>query len=163
MTPSNRFGPLTPRVYKTPKAVAAPPERPAAAAAPEVRAAAPIKIDRRRLSSRDYTPRQIARAAYMAASGATAREIADEIGAKNAEAIYALMQRIGISLTPRHPAQEAILIRIDRQAIAAIGAQAVAHDLAPATLAGRLLREICDEPALLRSLAVDAAHAIRGE
>lgn len=44
-----------------------------------------------------------------------------------------------------------------------MGAQAIAHDLAPAALAGRLLREICDEPALLRSLAIDAAHALRGE
>lgn len=153
------FGPGVPRVYTTSKkAAAAPPERPAAAPGTDELPGAP-KIDRRKRNPRDYNARQIARAAYMAASGATAQEIADEIGAGTAAKVYGLLHRIGINLTPRHPGQEAMLIRVDKAAMAAVGEQAAEHGLAAPTLAARLLREICDEPALLRSLAIDAAHA----
>ena len=162
MTGSNRYGPLTPRVYTTAKnAAAAPPERPAAAAAPEVRAAASIKIDRRRRQG-DYSAAEIARVGFLAGRGASAKEIAEALES-TPERIYGLCHRVGITLTPKGQGYVSIVAPVDRAAIQAIEREAIEHDVEPAALAGQLLREITNDPLLLRALAVDAAHAIQGE
>lgn len=159
MTGSNRYGPLTPRVYTTAKnAAAAPPERPAAAAAPEVRAAAPIKIDRRRRQG-DYSAAEIARVGFLAGRGASAKEIAEALES-TPERIYGLCHRVGITLTPKGQGYVSIVAPVDRVAMQAIQRAAIEHGIEPAIMAGRLLREIVDDPDLLRSLAIDAAYTL---
>lgn len=161
MTGFNRYGPLTPRVYKTStKAAAAPPVQRQPAAASDVQAAATIKIDGRRRRG-DYTPAQIAQAAFLAGRGASAKEIADTLETTPVR-VYGLCHRVGVTLTPKGQSYVSIVVPVDRTAMQAIERAAIEHDVDPAALAGRLLREIIDAPDLLRSLAVDAAHALRG-
>jgi len=162
VTAFNRYGALTPRHYTYSKNVpVAPPERRESAAGADVPPAAPIKkkIDGRR--RKEIPAAKIARTAYMAGQGASAREIADATGS-TPEKVYGLCRRTGIALSPKGQAFTTLPLRIDRAAMQAIEKAALEHDVEPLALAGRLLREVADDPELMHSLVVDAAHVLSG-
>ena len=108
----------------------------------------------------DYSAAEIARVGFLAGRGASAKEIAEALES-TPERIYGLCHRVGITLTPKGQGYVSIVAPVDRVAMQAIERAAIEHDVEPAAMAGRLLREIADDPDLLRSLVVDVAHSLQ--
>ena len=118
----------------------------------------PMKRRKRRI----YRRQEIARIAAMAGAGNSAAEIAEAIGeGATPSKIYSLLSSLGLHLAPKRSNEVGITIAVDRRAFEAIGVHARDAGMCPEVLAARLLREIADEPDLLRSLAVDACYALR--
>ena len=97
------------------------------------------------------------RVAHMAGSGLSAEEIALAIGnGMDAQAVYALLRRLGLKLLPKTRSQFAFPVAISREAFDAVEARA--GDADPHLFAGRLL-----EAALMDRGIVDALMKRIGE
>lgn len=101
------------------------------------------------------SPRKLMRAAFMAGAGASAADIADEIGGSPAS-VYAALSRAGIRLTPKTHNQVVVNLVISKAALSEAEKIAVVRRVEPILMISRLLQACLEE----RSLALNLVDEI---
>ena len=101
---------------------------------------------------RVYHEQDLLRVVYMAGEGKSAGEIVGAIGGTTRWRVYALLRKLGIALVAKPATACVVRLVCERHSFDAIARVAIANDLDPLLVAGRLLDEVAAEPALLRNL-----------
>lgn len=113
---------------------------------------------KRRPPRRVYKDSDILRAAYLAGGGASAGEIARDIGFTTAEKVYALCSRHGLKLAPKLGNEAVLTLRLPRKVLDKIENAATLRDADPRDLVVGLLEQVAADDNLLAGLATDAVY-----
>jgi hypothetical protein len=103
-----------------------------------------------------FTTAQVVRAAYRAAAGATAPEIAAELKMTTAR-VFRLLRAHGLRLIPRRPDQVVIRLVIKKSTFAEIERICEPYGVDPAEVAARILERAAKDTARLEEIAKEAA------
>jgi hypothetical protein len=103
-----------------------------------------------------FTTAQVIRAAYRAAGGATAPEIAAELKMTTAR-VFRLLRAHGLRLIPRRPDQVVLRLVITKAALAEIERVCAPYGVDPAEVAARILEHAAKDPARLEEIVKGVA------
>jgi hypothetical protein len=103
-----------------------------------------------------FTTAQVVRAAYRAAAGATAQEIATELKMTTAR-VFRLLRAHGLRLIPRRPDQVVLRLVITKAAFAEIERVCAPYGVDPVEVAARILEKAAKDPVRLEEIAKEVS------
>ena len=106
----------------------------------------------RHVPRRSYPMQEVIRAAYLAGSGASASDIAAELGSTTPDRVNALLHKHRVKLLPKAPGQTGIVLAISRTAVVELNKIAVARRMDPNWMIARVVEACAAERALLLNL-----------